>query len=126
MQRVLALTPETELIADIRDTLKSQFPIEITACVDQLDFLENFQKKHSELVILDIDYLDKQTTKMMRILKNMGKDCEFILLLSEKKITICSEALSIGVFTYLIKPVSVKNAVNIISAALRMGELGSG
>lgn len=124
MLRVLALTPETELIADLRKVIGANYALEISAYLDELDFLESFQEIHSELVILDIDYLGKRTVKMMRILKNLRKDCIVILLVSEKKIALCSEALSLGAFSYLIKPVSAVNACKLIATALHLDENG--
>ncbi len=120
MERILALTEDTELIEEIRNRILEHHLIDVDSCSNSLDFLENFQKHHIQLAILDIDLLKGQIIKMIKFLRSIKRDCQIILILSKLNMVLCSRALSFGVVSYFIRPVSVFNAAKIICSALDM------
>ncbi|MFQ6115413.1 MAG: response regulator [bacterium] len=119
MGRILALTEEIEMIEEVEQLLQDEIQVEIAVHGDTLDFLENLLERYTQLVILDLDILREKVTKLIHIIRSIHKDCKIILILSQEKMSICSTALSMGVFSYLIKPVAVLNAYNIILSALK-------
>lgn len=119
MYRILALSQDKDLYAGVRDFLGDSSDIEIKIFTNNLDFLEKFSSLHTELVILDIDLLNEQVLKLINILQSIKRNSQIILILSKDKMAICSTAFSLGVVSYLIKPVSTKNVYDVISTALQ-------
>jgi len=119
MYRILALSQDKDLYAGVRDFLGDSSDIEIKTFTNSLDFLEKFSSLHTELVILDIDLLNEQVLKLINILQSIKRNSQVILILSKDKMGICSAAFSLGVVSYLIKPVSTKNVYDVISTTLQ-------
>jgi len=71
------------------------------------------------LVILDIDLLSEQVLKLINILQSIKRNSQIILVLSKDKMAICSAAFSLGIVSYLVKPVSTRNMYDVISTALQ-------
>lgn len=120
MQKVLALTNEKELMAQIEDSIKSHSSIKISVSSDYLDLVENYQRRHAQLVILDVDLLNGRVVQLINVLRAMKKDCRILLMLSPDKMSLCSQAVSLGMVSYLIKPICIQNARNIICSALNI------
>ncbi len=118
MYRILALTYEKSLIDGIEKTLLNDINVEVKVSSDILDVLQNVQQKYTHLVILDIDMLFDGVNKLIDIIRAIQKDCKVILILSSENMSICSSALTQGLVSYLIKPLSVVNAYKIIIATL--------
>jgi response regulator of citrate/malate metabolism len=55
---------------------------------------------------------------MIQVLKNINGDSKIVLVLSPENMPICSAALSLGVLSYQIKPLSPENVTEIISSIL--------
>ena len=119
MDRILILSTEIDLLEKIQEKFEEAGEIQITACDDSLNLMERFVSQHAELVVLDIDMLKEGVVKLINILRTMKKNLQIILMLSQANMAICSEALSLGVVSYLIKPVSMDNLYKIITATLR-------
>ena len=120
MERILALTTEKDLFTGIQEKIQDNADIDIKTCIDNLNLIEKFVSQHTELVILDIDLLKEKVIKLINILRSINKNLKIILILSNDKMSICSGALSLGVVSYLIKPISINNLAKIISATLKV------
>ena len=120
MHRILALTTEMKTIEKIKDALSKTQKIEIMSFSNTLDLIDSFQNFHSNLVILDIDFLKTEVTKLIKLLRTSKSDFKVVLMLSAENMAICSNALSVGVVSYLIKPISISNAMDIICSALNI------
>jgi response regulator of citrate/malate metabolism len=120
MQRILALTKEKELMTEIQRLLDECITIQVETCTDSLDFVDNYLNRYSKLIILDIDLLSEKTTKLIHIIRSVQKDCKILLILSQENMSYCSEALSLGVVSYLIKPFSALTAYKIICSTLKL------
>jgi response regulator of citrate/malate metabolism len=118
MHQVLALTDEKELMIQIEDSINSHSSIQILVSSDYLDLVENYQRRHALLVILDVDLLNGRVLQLINVLRAMKKDCRILLMLSPDKMSLCSRAVSQGMVSYLIKPICIQNARNIICSAL--------
>lgn len=120
MDNILVLTNETDLFVKIQKKVEEVNEVQITTCDDNLNLVEKFISQHTELVILDIDILKERVVKLINILRTMKKNLQIILILSPENMSICSNALSLGVVSYLIKPVSMDNLHKIITATLKI------
>lgn len=120
MERVLVLTEDEELFIKFKKKIREGLEIQIVTCPDSLNLIENYTSQHTELVILDIDMLKNGVSKLINILRSIKKNVQIILILSKANMSLCSEVLSLGVVSYLIKPVSVDNLSKIVLATLKI------
>ena len=118
MPRVFAITKEEELLKELNKALGCSQDLQFSSYVTPLKLIENYTSMHSELVIVDLDLLGDQATHLMNVLRNIKKNVQFILILSPDKMPICSEAISLGVISYILKPCSGKNLSNLILSTL--------
>jgi len=118
MYRILALSHDQDLYAGVKDFSEGSSEIEIKTFNNSIDFLENFSSLHTELVILDIDLLNEQVLQLINILQSIKRNARIILILSQDKMSVCSAAFSLGVASYLIKPVSTRNVYDVIVSAI--------
>jgi response regulator of citrate/malate metabolism len=120
MERVLVLTEDEQLFFKLKKKFREGPEIQIVTCTDSLNLIENYTSQHSELVILDIDMIKTGVGKLINILRSIKKNVQFILILSKENMSICSDVLSLGVVSYLIKPVSIDNLGKIVLATLKI------
>ena len=118
MTRVLALSREKEIFTDVRTRMREKPKFELRTYSDTVNLIENFISFHTQLVILDLDLLDRQILKLINVLRVINKEVKIILVLSQDKMSVCSKAVSLGVISYLIKPVSSTNLSKLILSTL--------
>ena len=94
--RILALTDDEDLIADIEAHINRFAPAGIIATNDSLDLIEHYTRRHTRLLILDTDLLNEHMIQLIRIVRAINKHGKILLWLSQEKIPLCSEALASG------------------------------
>jgi response regulator of citrate/malate metabolism len=119
MKRVLALTNEDRIFAEVKNNINEFENIEIVTFPDSLNLIDNFVNNHTELIILDLDLLNGEVIKLMKILRAIKKNSQIILILTENKIKECSKAISMGVVSYILKPVSEIELTNLVISTLK-------
>lgn len=119
MNHVLALTREDQLFQKVAEFIEENKTTEILTFSNSLELIDYFLKNYAQLVVLDIDLLGDETHKMIEVLRSIQKETKIVLILSEKYMAICSATLSMGVLSYQMKPVSVSNAVKLITSVLQ-------
>lgn len=119
MYRALALTEEESLLDEVQKMTTSSKKFEVKTFTDSLLFLENFLSLHSETVILDIDLLGEQVIRLIHIIRLISKSTPVILILSKEKMPICLTVFSLGIVSYLIKPLSAEALFDYISSTLK-------
>ena len=122
MDRILILSAENNLFSKVQEAMgkNNNAEIEIITCADSLNLIENYVSQHTELVILDIDMIKEGAIKLINIIRSIKKNVQIILILSKKNMSICSEVLSLGIVSYLIKPFSIENLSKIVIATLKI------
>lgn len=120
MKRVLVLSLEKQFFDTVQNQLSQFAPVEIKTFSNCLDLMDQFLSRYACLVILDIDLVQKNIIKLIRILRAMHREAKIILLLSRENMSFCSAALSLGVTSYQIKPVSMKSTCEIVGTTLQL------
>jgi len=118
MQNILVFSADVELFLDVEESLKKNQEIQILLFQHSLELINHFLSHYSPLVILDIDILKNEIFEMIQVLKNIHANLKIVLILSQENMPICSAALSLGVLSYQIKPLSTSNVTEIISSIL--------
>jgi len=114
------LTKEHQLSDKIREELEKDSVYQLKTFTQTLGFLEHFLEWYPQMVILDVDLMKSDTLKFIRILQKLKKDLKILLIASSRNISICSQALSMGIITYLLKPISTGNVYSLIHSTLKM------
>ena len=118
MYRIFAFTKEKKLIQEVEKKILEDVNVEIKINSDILEFLESLLRHYAQLVILDVDLLGENVNKVIDIARSIQKDCKIVLVLSHTNMSICSSALTKGIVSYLIKPISVLSAYKIFLTTL--------
>ena len=119
MKRIMALSEEKKMFDNVLLKIKKDNYLELKIFSDSLNLIDDFVTHHTELVILDLDLLNEKIIKLINTLKTIKKNVQIILILSKDKMPICTKALSLGVLTYFLKPISPTNMSNLILSALK-------
>lgn len=120
MNRVLALTQEFHFFSDVEEAVQKKSEVEILTFSNSLELINHFLKNYAQLVILDIDILGNEILKMIHVLRSIHRGAKIVLILSSENMSICSSALTAGVLSYQVKPVSVKNAADLIISVIQV------
>lgn len=118
MQKILIFSADVELFLEVEESLRKNEEIEFFLFQHSLELVNHFLSYFSPLVILDIDLLKNEILEMIQVLRNIHPNSKIVLTLSPENMPICSAALSLGVMSYQIKPLSAANVTEIISSIL--------
>jgi response regulator of citrate/malate metabolism len=118
MQKILIFSADVELFLEVEESLRKNEEIEFFLFQHSLELVNHFLSYFSPLVILDIDLLKNEILEMIQVLRNIHPNSKIVLILSPENMPICSAALSLGVMSYQIKPLSAANVTEIISSIL--------
>jgi len=91
----------------------------IETCHQSMDFLEKYTRSYAQLVILDVDLLKESLSQLVRILRSLNSEVKLLLVLSPNQLKHCAEVISMGDVNYFIKPISIKNLVEMVQSFLK-------
>ena len=118
--RILALTNEKELIAQIEQEIKRHSPVEIIVAADGLELVEEQAIRRTSVILLDADLIQERVVRLATILRTVDSHCKIVLFLSSENLLLCEKVLPMGMIWYFIKPVPVSNAANLILSCLNI------
>ena len=115
-QTVLIVDDERSMRKGLTLTLKNKYHV-LTAKSGK-EALELFQKERPDIILLDIGLPDISGIDVLRQIKTQGNDTMVIMVTAVEEVKSVVEAIKIGAYDYLVKPVgsteillTVKNAV---------------
>ncbi|MBN2365636.1 MAG: DNA-binding response regulator [Calditrichaeota bacterium] len=120
MLRISVLSEEDPLFSEIEKKINQNDSIDIQIFQHNLELINHFLSHYASLVILDVDLLKNEILEMIQVLKSIHPDCKIVLFLSPENMSFCSAALSLGVISYQLKPLSVKAVVDFITSLLNI------
>ena len=120
MNRILVLTTDQDLFSVVEDSLNKLEKVEIKTFDHSLELVNHYLSHYASLIILDIDLLKHETFQMIQVLRSIHAQTKIVLFLSPENMPICSSALSMGVLSYQIKPISEEKLVEIIASLLQI------
>ena len=118
--RILALTNEKELIAQIEEEINSHSSVEILVASDGLELVEEQAIRRTSVILLDADLIQERIVRLATILRTVDSHCKIVLFLSSENLPLCEKILPMGMIWYFIKPVPVSNAANLILSCLNI------
>ncbi len=115
MNRIFALTAETAVFEEVE---MAQEDIEVRTFDEPLAFLEAFLTLHSQIAVLDIDLLQAKSEPMIHIIRHINKKTPLVVILSKENMPICLSVFSLGIVSYLIKPLSPENLGTLLRSMI--------
>ncbi len=119
------------LVVDDEESLRLTFkmflsregygPVSVASSYDEA--LELLQKQHFDLIISDIVMEGSSGIDLLRQVKEMGKRCPVVMVTGYPNINSAAEAVRLGAFDYLAKPVKKDNLLRTARMALQQHTL---
>ncbi len=120
MNRILVLTADEDLFSVVEDSLNNLEKVEIQTFENSLELVNHYLSHYASLIILDIDLLKHEIFQMIQVLRSIHVQTKIVLFLSPENMPLCSSALSMGVLSYQIKPISEVKLAEIIASILQI------
>lgn len=118
MYNVLILTDDANFYKEVEKKINGIKKIKFHTFHHGLELINFFLTNYAQLVILDIDVLQNEIIEMIQVLRTIHKETKILLLLSPVNMPLCSNALSLGISSYQIKPISQENVTELITTLL--------
>jgi len=98
---------DEDLTRELTYEILSQFFKNITACKDGAEALEEFEKKHYDIVITDINMPRLDGLELAKKIRKKDQEVSIIFISAHSDLSKISEALNIGIDGFLIKPIDM-------------------
>ncbi len=118
MNKVLVLSQDKTLFQQVEGEIVSKDSIRLYTFANSLDLIKYYLANYASLILLDADIVKSDVLKLIEIIHNINHEAKLILLVSPENISLCSSALSLGILSYQVKPVSTENMVDLIYSVL--------
>jgi len=118
MAKVLVVDDEESIRFSFKTHLMNE-AYEVLAVDDYSSGMEAVNRFNPDLVITDVILGGRTGVDILRKVKDMGMQCPVILITGEPNIETAADAVRLGAFDYLSKPIRKKTLLRITSHALR-------
>ena len=116
MDKILVVDDEVEILRTVTTYLQDEYVI-LTAENAQ-DAMTTFKKEKPAVIITDVRKPGMSGIELMRRIKSMDGDAEFIVITGHGDKTTATEAIRLGAVDFLLKPVDIERLENSINTAL--------
>ena len=124
MITILVIDDESGIRTTIRDILEDERYRVITA-EDGIIGLENFKNETPDLVVLDIRLPRMGGMEVLEKMKKIRPDTEIIVISGHGTIDMAVQAVKLGAFDFLEKPLSIDRLLTSVRNAVALGSLRS-
>jgi len=114
----LVLSQDKYLFQKVEGEIESKDSIHLYTFSNSLDLIKYYLANHASLILLDADIVKSDVLKLIEIIHDINQQAKLILLLSPENMSLCSTALSLGILSYQVKPVSAESMVELIFSVL--------
>ncbi|GKX32092.1 DNA-binding response regulator [Vallitalea longa] len=83
-----------------------------------IDALEIIEEKHIDIIITDICMPDMNGIELIRKVKNLNEEIEFIIISGYSEFRYAEAAINMGVKSYLLKPTTEEDLITALSKAV--------
>jgi two-component system response regulator HydG len=123
--------PDRILIVDDEESLRLTFELllkragyeSVTGVSNFDDAIATIEKENFDLIISDIVLQGASGIDLLRRIKEMGKSCPVVMITGYPNIETAAEAVRLGAFDYVPKPVKKDELLKIVALALEKQEL---
>ncbi len=117
MQTILAIDDEESIRASYRLILGQDF--QVLLAKDGREGLDTFDKKHVDLILLDLTMPGMSGEQVLSQLEEKGEDVPVVVVTASNSVTSAVDAMKLGARDYVIKPFDVDTLLFTIERILR-------
>lgn len=122
MSNILVIDDEAGIRNVLRDVLEDE-NYSVFLAEDGLKGLAVFEKEQVDLVILDVWLPNMGGIDILKKIKAAFPDIEVIIISGHANINLAVNAVKIGAFDFLEKPLSLEKVITVVRNALKFGKL---
>ncbi len=123
IDRILIVDDEESLRLTFEMLLKRAGYESVTGVSNFDDAIATVEKENFDLIISDIVLQGASGIDLLRQIKEMGKSCPVVMITGYPNIETAAEAVRLGAFDYVPKPVKKDELLKIVALALEKQEL---
>ena len=123
IDRILIVDDEESLRLTFEMLLKRAGYESVTGVSNFDDAIATVKKENFDLIISDIVLQGASGIDLLRQIKEMGKNCPVVMITGYPNIETAAEAVRLGAFDYVPKPVKKDELLKIVALALEKQEL---
>ena len=123
IDRILIVDDEESLRLTFEMLLKRAGYESVTGVSNFDDAIATVEKENFDLIISDIVLQGASGIDLLRQIKEMGKNCPVVMITGYPNIETAAEAVRLGAFDYVPKPVKKDELLKIVALALEKQEL---
>ena len=116
MEKVLLVDDEPEILRSLTRYLREDF--EILTAESAREALEVYERENPSVVVTDIRMPGMDGIELMRQVKSLQGDGEFIVVTGHGDMSAAQEAMEMGAVDFLLKPIDVGKLLDSIAEAL--------
>ena len=125
MSKVLIIDDETQILDSLSSILKDD-GFQVFTARDGREGLELFDAVKPSIVLLDIWMPDLDGLQVLKMIKEKEKDAIVIVISGHGTISTAVEAVKVGAYDFLEKPLSIDKVLEVISRGLAREEKKTG
>lgn len=122
MSHILVIDDEPGIRTVLRDVLNDE-DYRVTLAEDGFEGLDILRERAIDLVLLDVWLPNKGGIDVLKEIKASWSDTEVIVISGHANISLAVQAVKIGAFDFLEKPLSLEKTITVVQNALRLKEL---
>lgn len=122
MSHILVIDDEPGIRTVLRDVLEDE-GYRVSLAEDGFEGLDILRERAVDLVLLDVWLPNKGGIDVLREIKENWSDTEVIIISGHANIGLAVQAVKMGAFDFLEKPLSLEKTITVVLNALRLKEL---
>jgi two-component system nitrogen regulation response regulator NtrX len=124
MNHILVIDDESGIRTVLRDVLEDE-GYQVSLAEDGLQALESLKEHAIDLVLLDVWLPQKGGIDVLREIKESWPETEVVVISGHANISMAVQAVKIGAFDFLEKPLSLEKTITVVQNALKLKDLRS-
>ncbi|GAB4338471.1 MAG: hypothetical protein Kow0037_22520 [Calditrichia bacterium] len=120
MKTAILISQNSDEWIDLEKELSKSKELRLYVYSDVLELVEFLLNRFCDLVILDVDMFKEKTVQLVRLINRLHSNVRVILLSDQENMSYCSAALSYGVMSYQIKPITPYSLIHLISNSIQL------
>ncbi|RMG04361.1 MAG: sigma-54-dependent Fis family transcriptional regulator, partial [Nitrospirae bacterium] len=116
--RILVVDDHKDMLGLLKKLLSSELGVDVLTCSSAVKAVETLRNNSIDLVVLDVKMPGKDGITLLREMKEIDAELVVIILTGYGTVEMAVEALKLGAYDFLTKPVNNERLVHTIRRAL--------
>ena len=122
-QTILAVDDEPHMLKQMERIITEKTPFQITTTSNSLEVPEILEKNQFDLILMDLKMPGMDGLDLLRLVKENQRLEEVVMITAFGSLETAIEALSLGVWNYIIKPFKKEQIIFTVNRAMRWQQM---